>query len=300
MSTFAAYLAPYGLTQIVRQAVPHVVAEYDRLLVTKAPAIFMPWAQNIWTEARYLNISSIKDAVKQLTAMQRNWALYPTHSHRRAQLIADQLPHVGKKPFSFPVAAPQTSMGSWTLIDENTLLASPQCSSPFIHGEPQFVENKLDPPSRAYLKLWEAFSLLRRWPQPGDKCMDLGASPGGWTWVLSQLGAHVTAIDRSPLDPKVSSSPFVSFRSGNAFSVLPADIDPLDWLVCDVICYPEKLYEYLELWLESGRCRNFVCTLKFQGSEHYGIIEKFAKIPQSRLLHLYNNKHELTWMRLAD
>lgn len=299
MSYFAAYLAPYGLTDILRQTIPPVVAEYDRLLITKEAPVFAPWAQNIWMNAQYLRISSIKDAVKQLTAMQRNWVLYPTHCHRRAQLIADQLPHVGKKPFSFPVAAPQTPMGSWTLIDDNTVLASAQCSSPFAHGEPQFIENKIDPPSRAYLKLWEAFSLLRQWPQPGERCLDLGASPGGWTWVLSQLGAHVTAVDRSPLDPKVSSSSLVKFRSGNAFSIQPTDVDPLDWLVCDVICYPEKLYEYVQMWLASGRCHNFVCTLKFQGAEHYGIIEKFAQIPQSRLVHLYNNKHELTWMRVS-
>lgn len=299
MSTFAAYLAPYGLTHILRQAIPTIVAEYDRLLITQSPSIFTPWAQNIWQDARYIKIASIKDAVKQLTAIQRNWALYPTHSHRRAQLIAEQLPHISKKPIVFPAAAPETPMGSWTLIDDNTLLASPTCSSPYMHGEPQFAENKIDPPSRAYLKLWEAFSLLRRWPQPGETCMDLGASPGGWTWVLSELGAQVTAVDRSPLDPRLSASPLVSFRSGNAFSIQPDDVESLDWLVCDVICYPEKLYEYVQTWIQSGRCHNFVCTLKFQGAEHYAIIEKFAKIPHSRLLHLYNNKHELTWMRVT-
>ena len=69
-----------------------------------------------------------------------------------------------------------------------------RCASPFPHGEVGFVEDKAIPPNRAYLKLWEAFTLLGRHPGAGERCLDMGASPGGWTWVLQSLGAQVLGI----------------------------------------------------------------------------------------------------------
>ena len=40
----------------------------------------------------------------------------------------------------------------------------------------------------------------------------------------------------------------------------------------------------------------FVVAVK--GLDRAGIIQQFAAIPGSRLLHLHHNKHELTWIRL--
>jgi integrase len=53
------------------------------------------------------------------------------------------------------------------------------------------VKNGTPKPSRAYLKLWELFTLIGEHPRPGELCLDLGSSPGGWTWVLQRLGARV-------------------------------------------------------------------------------------------------------------
>ena len=130
--------------------------------------------------------------------------MYAPLHHRRAALIQERLPHVSAKPIVFPAAAPTAPLGSWTLLAPDRLLAAAQCSSPFPNGEVQFVEDKTGPPNRAYLKLWEALVRLRRWPQPGERCLDLGASPGGWTWVLAKLGANVIAIDKAPLDPRIA------------------------------------------------------------------------------------------------
>jgi 23S rRNA (cytidine2498-2'-O)-methyltransferase len=55
----------------------------------------------------------------------------------------------------------------------------------------------------------------------------------------------------------------------------------------------------VERWLAADTCRRFVCTLKFQGPTDHDTARRFAAIPGSRLLHLHNNKHELTWMRLG-
>ena len=94
-------------------------------------------------------------------------------------------PRCRRKPLVFGMPAPAAPLGSWTLLDAGTLLASPHCTSPFPNGEVHFVEDRAGPPSRAYLKLWEALTLIGRRPQPGETCLDLGSSPGGWSWACS-------------------------------------------------------------------------------------------------------------------
>ncbi len=49
---------------------------------------------------------------------------------------------------------------------------------------------------------------------------------------------------------------------------------------------------------DAGKARNFVCTLKFQGLTDHDAAREFAAMPGSRLLHLFHNKHELTWIKL--
>jgi len=123
----------------------------------------------------------------------------------------------------------------------------------------------VDPPSRAYLKLQEALVRSRRWPQAGEHCLDAGASPGGWTWVLTLLGARVTAIDRSPLDERLMQDPLVTYINHDAFTLNPGELGPVDWLLSDVICYPPRLYGWIEKWLASGLAKNYICTNKNAG-----------------------------------
>ena len=157
-----------------------------------------------------------------------------------------------------------------------------------------FIEDKTGPPNRAYLKLWEALVRLGRWPQPGERCLDLGASPGGWTWVLAGLGADVVAIDKAPLDPKVAAMPGVEWRGESAFALEPESVGPVDWLFCDIVCYPARLLRLVERWRASGLAKRFVCTIKFQGETDHESAAAFAALPNARVLHLHHNKHELT------
>jgi 23S rRNA (cytidine2498-2'-O)-methyltransferase len=106
------------------------------------------------------------------------------------------------------------------------LRASPVKSSPFVNGACHFVEDHAGPPSRAFLKLWEALVRLGRWPA-GERCPDLGASPGGRTWGLATLGANVTAVDKAPLAATVAAMPGVTQRRENAFGIAPAPVDRL-------------------------------------------------------------------------
>jgi 23S rRNA (cytidine2498-2'-O)-methyltransferase len=255
------------------------------------------WFQNCWLKPFRLEFDSISEAASALRRIQRNWAPALFTQFRRGALIAAKLPPLPEKKRPFPWDLPDTPMGSWTLLDAHTMIASAECSSPFPGGIIEFEEDKLGPPSRAYLKLQEALVRCRRRPGPGERCLDAGASPGGWTWVLAKLGATVLAVDRSPLEDRVLDMPGVSFRKHDAFTLGPGDIGPVDWLFCDVICYPPRLYEWIEKWLASGFCKNFVCTIKMQGEGDFETLRRFAAIPGGTLVHLYYNKHELTWLK---
>ena len=299
-----AYLAVDGLeTQLREELQRHGVvpsAEHGRLLITDGPAVPAAWSANIWRDCIELPVASIGSAAKALRDIQRNWAMYAPLHHRRAALIQEKLPHVSAKPIVFPAAAPTAPLGSWTLLAPDRLLAAARCSAPLPNGEVAFVEDREGPPNRAYLKLWEALARAGRWPQPGERCLDLGASPGGWTYVLAKLGAGVIAIDKAPLDPKVAAMPGVAWRGESAFGLDPASVGPVDWLFSDIVCSPARLLALVERWRASGLVKNFVCTLKFQGETDHDSAAAFAAIPGARLLHLHHNKHELTFALLAS
>lgn len=272
-----------------------ILEQHERLVLTDSGPTRAAWASNVWLEAERIPFESIADAARQLQARQRNWAFYGIDHFRRGQLIAESLPHVSAAPLTFGERPPRAPLGSFTLLTPNLLLASAKCSSAFAHGEVSFEENSVEPPSRAYLKLWELFTLTGKRPKRGQTCLDLGACPGGWTWVLAKLGATVTSIDKSPLAPNIAALPNVHFRQMSAFAIDPATHPKVDWLFSDVICYPDRLLEHVQRWLALDKATNFVCTLKFQGETDHATTRAFAKVPGSRLIHLHHNKHELTW-----
>lgn len=286
------YLAPEGLENILLRELKGVERQVERLFIAKGEEQEVFWAQNIWRDVQIIPFDSIGDAAKKLRALHGLWVHYPHTNLRRASLIQEKLPYISPKPLTFPAPLPKAPLGSWTLLDANTLLASPTCSSPLPHGEFRFNETK-EPPSRAYLKLWEVLTRIECMPKPGELCLEVGASPGSWTWVLSSLGAHVIAVDRAPLEQEY---PNVKFLKMDAFQIHPDDYKEVKWVFSDVICFPEKLLSWIRLWLERGSKANFVCTIKFQGEEQYEILEEFKKIPGCRLMHLFHNKHEITFV----
>jgi 23S rRNA (cytidine2498-2'-O)-methyltransferase len=293
----SAYLAPEGLEPVLEEELARAgvaVAEWHgRLALSPDPPASSAWALDTWTDPREIPIASVKAAADALRAIQRNWSAYGVAHHRRMALIADRLPPVKARPLAFPEPAPSAHLGAWTLLAPERMLASPTKTSPFVNGECRFVEDRAGPPSRAYLKLWEACTRLGEWPLPGQHCLDLGASPGGWTWAIAQLGAQVTAIDRAPLEARVAAMPGVAFRQGSAFAVAP---EPTDWMFSDVIAYPAPLLEMVRRWVDSGLAARIVCTVKFQGATDHEAAAAFAAIPGGQVMHLFHNKHELTFL----
>lgn len=294
-------LAPIDQQEVVQQEVGEfTLAREERLFLCedRAQSYF---AQNIWEDVQKFEFKSISEANNHLRKIQRNWWLHAVAAFRRAQLIHEQLPPLRARALTFPSLVPTAPLGSWTLWDENTMYYSAKCSSPFPDGEVHFVENRSDPPSRAYLKLWEYFTLEQSMPKPGDRVLDLGSSPGGWTWVLDQLGCEVISVDKAPLSDKMKISNRVRYVEESAFSLEPKMVGPVDWLFSDIICYPDRLLQLVRKWMDAGVVKNFVCTIKFQGPANYrDVVREFMAFPNSRVRHLFNNKHELTWSARRD
>ena len=296
-STQNAYLAPRGFEdELRRELKDYLVAEYGRLFLAHPPLTPVYWWDNIWYDVKLTPIQSINDAAQKLRAIQRNWANYAFDYHRRSELIVQKLPPFKGKRHVFHAPVPSAPLGGFCLTAADEMLYAARTASPFAHGMLEFEENKTEPPNRAYLKLWEVFTRLNHFPKKGERCLDLGASPGGWTWVLAQLGAEVISIDKAPLAEDLMRLENVDFKQGNAFTVKPEDAPPLDWLFSDIICYPEKLYDLIIKWHQSGRVKNMICTLKFQGETDYTVIQKCAAIEGAQMMHLYHNKHELTFI----
>ena len=297
-----AYLAPPGFEEVLEEELAlagvTIRLRHDRLLVSDGAPIVSAWAANIWFDVEELPVASIGDAAKSLRAIQRNWARFSPVLGGRSKLIEERLPHVSARPLELDAEAPAAPLGSWTLLSNDRMLAAGRCSNLFPNGEPGFVEDRVGPPSRAYLKVWEALVRLRRRPIPGERCLDLGASPGGWTWFLARTGATVLAVDKAPLDPALMTRPNVTWQAGSAFALEPRDVGLVDWLFSDIICYPSRLLALVERWHASGTVRNFVCTIKFQGETDHGVVRSFVAIPGAQVMHLHNNKHELTFALL--
>jgi 23S rRNA (cytidine2498-2'-O)-methyltransferase len=298
MNNHTAYLAPTGFTRLLIQELSDVVFVYDRLVVAKGAPQVAHWSQNTWYNPRLMPIRSIGHAAESLRAIQRNWWPYEFQYFGRMRLIQDKLPYISAKPLDFLAKPPASKLGSWTLIDENTILAASDCSSPMPNGEWIFREDKINPPSRAYLKLWEFFTRVQVYPHKNESCLDLGACPGGWTWVLAQLAKQVIACDKSPLDSRIMAFPNVVFTTRDAFKIKLAEFPNVSWVFSDVICYPQKLYDFVKVLIEEFPDKKYVFTIKFQGSDSQEeIIRKFSQLP-GNIMHLSQNKHELTWFKI--
>ena len=290
----SAYLAAEGFEatlaeELARRGVT-IEAWHGRLALSAGAPVPAAWALDVWLDPQEIAVPSVKAGADALRAIQRNWGVYGVAHHRRIALIQDRLPPVKARPLTFPEAAPAAHLGAWTLLTPDRMLASATKTSPFVNGACHFNEDRVGPPSRAYLKLWEVLARVRQWPGAGDICLDLGASPGGWTWAIAQLGATVTAVDRAPLDPRVAALPNVAERLESAFGMPP---EPVDWLFSDVIASPDRLLTLVRRWIDTGAAKRVICTIKFQGETDHAAAEAFAAIPGAMVAHMSHNKHEL-------
>jgi 23S rRNA (cytidine2498-2'-O)-methyltransferase len=168
--------------------------------------------------------------------------------------------------------------------------------SPFAGGEVELARDKAAP-SRAFAKLIEAEARLGRSIQAGETCVDLGASPGSWTYVAALRGARVIAVDRAELRADLMQHRSVRFQRADAFRYEPPAA--VDWLLCDVIASADRSAELLLTWLRKRWCRRFIVTLKVSGASGDEVVTRLkrelpALTSELWLLHLCANKNEVT------
>jgi 23S rRNA (cytidine2498-2'-O)-methyltransferase len=160
------------------------------------------------------------------------------------------------------------------LATDHVLLArtDPADASPWPLGIPR-LRLPHAAPSRSALKLEEAFSTLlsrqerERWLAPGMKAADLGAAPGGWSWVLARAGVQVTAIDNGPLAESALATGLIRHVRADGFTWQPPQ--PLDWMVCDMVEQPRRVAARMADWFAQGWCRRAVFNLKLPMKKRY-------------------------------
>lgn len=181
----------------------------------------------------------------------------------------------------------------------------PAFAAPWPQGIPR-LRMLAEAPSRSALKLEEAFMSLLS-PQEkalhvkeGMRAADLGAAPGGWTWVLLREGMHVTAIDNGPLRDHVMATGRVTHLREDGFSWRPQQT--LDWMVCDMVEQPIRVASRMATWLREGWCRNSIFNLKLPMKKRwletqrcFDLLETEAGRPlEIRAKQLYHDREEIT------
>jgi len=162
------------------------------------------------------------------------------------------------------------------------------------------MQMDLEAPSRSYLKIEEIYRIIGFEPRKNEKVVDLGASPGGWSYSALKRGAQVTAVDNGQLKEPVKSHPNITHLKEDALKFNPRK--SFDWLFCDMNENPSLILNMLNMWLKSSRCLRFVVNLKIGRSDPILLLKKIKDlklglIPQCSLLkvrHLYHDREEIT------
>ena len=186
--------------------------------------------------------------------------------------------------------------------------SDPAESSPWPQGIPR-LKLAHDAPSRSALKLEEALLTLMsegersRWMKSGQRAVDLGAAPGGWSWVLARAGLQVSAIDNGPLAESAIGTGMIKHYRADGFRWRPEH--PVDWLVCDMVEQPKRVAELIGDWLVQGDCRRTIFNLKLPMKKRYAEVCQLRERMRDRLrdadidLHwrarqLYHDREEIT------
>lgn len=136
-------------------------------------------------------------------------------------------------------------------------------------------------PSRSTLKLeeaWHHFIPREQWDQrlaAGMTAVDLGASPGGWTWQLVNRDIEVMAVDNGPMNEELLESGLVGHYRADGFAFRPKRA--VDWMVCDIVEKPAKNAALLETWIGEGLCREAVVNLKLPMKQRYAEVKRLLE-----------------------
>ncbi|GAA3404606.1 SAM-dependent methyltransferase [Paenibacillus hodogayensis] len=153
--------------------------------------------------------------------------------------------------------------------------------------------------SRAKFKLLEAEYAFGLDLSGFRKALDIGAAPGGWTSLLLERGAEVTAVDPAVLHPELLTHPRLTHLKRNAGDVqFPPDT--FDLLVCDMSWSPKQMIKLLLPLLAALQPGGTaVITLKLMHGKPFQTVKDSVRAMQPDMeLHkakqLFHNRDELT------
>jgi 23S rRNA (cytidine2498-2'-O)-methyltransferase len=186
------------------------------------------------------------------------------------------------------------------IVGAEKAFISRQCWS----GGQRRMQFKKEAPSRSFLKVEEAYSILGMAPQEGETVVDLGAAPGGWSYSAAERGAQVTAVDNGPLKAGALHHPLIEHLREDAFDFRPPEKTKVNWLFCDLVEEPHHVLRLIKHWLAIPGCRCFIINLKFGRSDPIQLLAQIydqkSGLPpyceSLRVRHLYHDREEITLM----
>jgi 23S rRNA (cytidine2498-2'-O)-methyltransferase len=188
-------------------------------------------------------------------------------------------------------------------------LSYPENNSPLENGILR-LKFPNEAPSRSTLKLEEAFIQFipkQEWDKRlggGLNAVDLGASPGGWTYQLVKRSMMVTAIDNGPMAESLMQTGQVKHFTVDGFKFEPQKRN-VYWLVCDMIEQPQRVADRIGDWLIKGWCQETIFNLKLPMKKRYETVTEILQQFEQRLTdagikyrlqvkHLYHDREEVT------
>ena len=186
-------------------------------------------------------------------------------------------------------------------------------ASPHFMGIPR-LKFPTDAPSRSALKLEEAFLFFLSEGQRnlllknGMQAVDLGSSPGGWTYQFVARNILVTAIDNANMDKKLMESGLVTHVKADGFKFIPPK--PVQWMVCDMVEKPSRIAKLVLHWALFKYAQNFIFNLKLPMKKRTEEIKLCLNLLRKELdeaeghyvlecKHLYHDREEVTiWLKM--
>jgi 23S rRNA (cytidine2498-2'-O)-methyltransferase len=267
----------------------------EKLFITEPIDVSIIWAQDHWRDC--IASEANKPLLQNLKSLPVLGYYHKTERNKKIENFLTPLKKIPEKRIKFSSTKKfNFKFYIWT-IHQDLVLYSQSHEKNYPAGWHEFEEDKDFPPNRAYLKLWEIFCTQELKIKPTDCAIEIGAAPGGWSWVLSQYFKKVYTFDRADLAPQIKKISNIEHHIGDAFKIDPEKFEDCTWFFSDLICTPEKIYETTQFWLAHSRVKNFICTIKFKGGCDFEAIDKFLKIPDSKIVRLYQNKNEVTWIK---
>lgn len=187
-------------------------------------------------------------------------------------------------------------------------LCAPKKASLWFMGIPR-LKFPSQAPSRSTLKLEEAFHTFLSTSEreseltAGMTAVDLGASPGGWTYQFVRRNMYVIAVDNGPMNAELLKTGLVEHLKEDGFRYRAKK--PVDWLVCDMVEQPRRIAQLILDWATFKLSKRFVFNLKLPMKKRFLEVQECLNLIKNELdsegikytlkcKQLYHDREEVT------